>query len=111
MTFWDKASIAERLAQIDGGIELCMTKRQIAMNCGTTMEDISAFGRQHGRLFPAKNSGSVAEKKGGRRGGSITRILRARAAGAHNLLMADAFNIFDKEEQVSPFEAMSEAAQ
>ena len=34
MSWWDKATTEQRLAQIDGGIECGMNAAQIAFNCG-----------------------------------------------------------------------------
>jgi len=47
--WWDKASTAERLAQIDGGIALGMTSAQIAMASGTTRFVITSTASQNGR--------------------------------------------------------------
>lgn len=52
MSWWANASTEQRLAQIDAGIELGMTARQVAMASG--IEDarpISRFAFYHGRKF------------------------------------------------------------
>lgn len=53
-TFWQHASVEQKLAQIDGGIELQMTSAQVAKNCGTSPASVRAFAMHNGRSF--KNS-------------------------------------------------------
>lgn len=107
MSFWSNSTTFQKLAQIDGGISLGMTARQIAMNCGTKRDNVASLGRRHGRVFPAVNSGGGHESAGARRGGSVTRIIRARKHGASNMLMADAFTIFDPSEPEDMFDEVS----
>jgi hypothetical protein len=94
MSFWENSTDAQKLAQIDGGIDCTMTIRQIAMNCGTTPSRLAYFGRIHGRKFPAVSAGSSHHKRENKRGGSVQQIIAARAAGAPNVHMRDAFEIF-----------------
>lgn len=51
-TWWDRASEDEKLGQIDAGIELGMTARQVGINVGATKETIHSFARYRGRNFP-----------------------------------------------------------
>jgi hypothetical protein len=90
MSFWEKSTDEQKLAQIDGGIECNLTIRQIAMNCGATSPAVAYFGRKHGRSFPAKYSSHAACK----RAISVRTIITSRAARVPNLLMKDAFSIF-----------------
>jgi hypothetical protein len=51
-SWWERASIEQRLAQIDGGIELGMTALQVAMASG--FRDgiaVGAFANNHSRFF------------------------------------------------------------
>lgn len=57
--WWYSASTEDRLAQIDAAIELGMTEKQCAMNCGCAYFDsptnkggvVGSFARRHGRHF------------------------------------------------------------
>lgn len=68
--WWYTASTEDRLAQIDSAIELGMTAKQCAMNCGCAYDDgastaghlVAAFARDYGRPFPAK-ANTVAQRK------------------------------------------------
>lgn len=57
MSWWDRASRDERLAQIDAGIELGMSAHQVAMNCGCVYDGdkkgalLDKFARYYGRHF------------------------------------------------------------
>lgn len=60
MSFWNLATTAQKLAQIDAGIELGMTSAQVAMNCGCYADAhrdhgfrVRVFAQAHGRRFPA----------------------------------------------------------
>lgn len=55
-TWWDKASTAERLAQIDGGIECGLTAAQIGMTCGASRWAVADFAGSHGRSLVRKKS-------------------------------------------------------
>jgi len=59
-SWWHTATREQRLAQIDGAIELGMTSKQCAMNCGCVYDEGSGrqggvsvrdFAGYHGRLF------------------------------------------------------------
>lgn len=70
--WWYRASTEQRLAQIDGGIELEMTVRQVALASGAHMTHggtVQAVAREHGRRFPHRpgrsaRTGSAAKKRG-----------------------------------------------
>ena len=93
MTFWTSSTDDQKLSQIDGGIECGMTRTQVAMNCGTTMNAVAYFASRHGRTFNGRASAQSA-----REGGIVQRIVKARRAGASNVLMKDAFSIFSPVE-------------
>lgn len=97
MTFWSNATTEQRLAQIDGGIELLMTSSQIAKNCGTTSHQIKYFSYAHGRKFVASRIDS------GKRGSPAKRISLERQKGVSNTEMKDAFSIFDNRPKPSDF--------
>ncbi|MDK4720100.1 hypothetical protein PH552_12170 [Rhizobium sp. CNPSo 3968] len=108
MSFWEKSTDKQKLAQIDGGIECRLTIRQIAMNCGTTRAALSHFARKHGRTFPTQSpSTSYSMKSSARRGGRVAAIIAARTARVPNVLMNDAFSIFgvgaDREPAIFDF--------
>jgi hypothetical protein len=89
MTFWKTATKEQKLSQIDGGIECGMTARQVAVNCGTTAENIRALASRCGRSF---NHGiSVGW-------GRASLISSQRSRGVPNERITDAFNIFGAKE-------------
>jgi hypothetical protein len=53
MTFWHSATAAQKLAQVDAGISLDMTIRQIALASGAREGALGSFGQYHGRKFPS----------------------------------------------------------
>lgn len=70
--WWYRASQEEKLAQIDGCIELGMTAAQCAMNCGCFYEVsgwmragmvVSSFAAYHGRSFPMTEDKEVGRRK------------------------------------------------
>lgn len=95
MSFWDTASTEQRLAQIDAGIELGMTRKQIAMCLGAPLDNsanaLGAFANRHGRSFPVK---SEERSRAGKRGGLIGGLANARRSGAHETDIKGAFSIF-----------------
>ncbi len=98
MSFWEKSTDEQKLAQIDGGIECLMTIRQIAMNCRTTQAAVGHLGRKYGRAFPARFSSPAA----GKRAISVRAIIAARLARVPNVLMNDAFSIFGSAADRNP---------
>lgn len=63
MTWWDKASTEERLAQIDGGLECGLTARQVAMASRAVRSQIVKFAGAHGRHFPMTGSGTPSHQR------------------------------------------------
>lgn len=51
--FWKHASTDQKLAQIDGAIELHMSSRQCGMNVGADAATVRSFARKRGRHFDA----------------------------------------------------------
>lgn len=66
-SFWQHASVEDKLAQVDGGIELQMTSAQVAKNCGTTPASMRAFAYHHGRTFKNSSRSKPWAKQAGRR--------------------------------------------
>ena len=60
--FWKIATTEQKLAQIDGAIELGLTSKQCAFNCGTTDGAVRGFGYKHGRHFPGGGEQAVRKK-------------------------------------------------
>lgn len=80
--WWYRATQAEKLAQIDGCIEVGMTAKQCAMNVGTYEDEgsdadgrqrILAFATYHGRTF------SEDEYKLDNKAAKVSRYHRKRA--------------------------------
>ena len=87
--WWYRASTEERLAQIDAGIELGMTAKQVAMNCGCLYESASVasggqlvtqLARRNGRRFPEKYSDVVRNTKISRTKTRPKRLAEAKGA-------------------------------
>lgn len=101
-TWWERASVEDRLAQIDGGIECGMTSRQIAMNCGAPIfkrdNAVLRFGKAHGRHFLAKNSAGRS-----REGGLSSSLVRTRKSGFVEYEISTAFDIFGTREPTERF--------
>jgi len=97
MSWWDKASDEQRLAQIDGGIECQMSRGQVATNLGTTFKSIRNFCIKNGRDF------SKSSNAGNHKIYHTLSIVNARRKGAPNTAMRDAFNIFDHQEPKQTF--------
>lgn len=102
MSWWARATTEQRLAQIDGGISLGMTARQIALNCGTQRDNLYAFGRRRGRTFPATAGDSAAS---GCFTGDETRAVKRRRRDrvSSEVYARDAFSIFSSHEAEEPF--------
>lgn len=49
VSWWSKATVRQKLAQLDGGIELEMSAEQIAICSGTTADDVEKFALKHNR--------------------------------------------------------------
>lgn len=63
MSFWKIATVEQKLAQIDGAIDLGMTSGQCAMNCHTAGWIIRNFARVHGRNFPHKGAEAMRKRR------------------------------------------------
>jgi hypothetical protein len=79
--WWYRASTEQRLAQIDGCIELGMTAAQCALNCGCFSEIdgwkragtvIHSFAAYYGRSFPMTEDKEVGRRK------KLRRLIRRR---------------------------------
>ncbi len=66
-TFWKHASLEQKLAQVDGAIELQMTSAQLAMNVGASPASIRAFAHHHDRSFKGSQRSKPWAKEKGRR--------------------------------------------
>ena len=66
-TFWKHASVEQKLAQLDGGIELQMTSAQIAMNVGASAVAVRAFAHHHDRSFKNSSRAKPWQKQAGKR--------------------------------------------
>lgn len=64
--WWDRASVEQRLAQIDAGIELGMTALQVAMASGSPDGvAVGAFALNHGRHMGRGGKTSSRLRAGG----------------------------------------------
>jgi hypothetical protein len=61
--WWHHASEAERLAQIDAAIELGMTARQCAMNCGAALSAVRYLANSCGRFFPNTGTSTPSHRR------------------------------------------------
>lgn len=89
ISWWSRASSEQKLAQIDGGIELGMSSRQIALNVGATRAAVLEFGRRAGRQFVAKASTAQMQNAG-----RIAGLNGARRSGKADFEISSAFSIF-----------------
>lgn len=92
ISWWSRASTEQKLAQIDGGIELGMSGRHIALNVGATRSAVLEFGRRYGRRFVAKASPAQMQQAG-RVGG----LKQARRLGTADFEISSAFSIFGEQ--------------
>ena len=88
LSWWACASTQQKLAQIDGGIELGLSGRHIAINVGAPRAAVLDFGHRHGRTFLA---GATAAQ---RRADLAAGLERARRRGKLDCDIASAFSIF-----------------
>ncbi len=101
-TWWKRASQEERLKQIDAGIELGMTGRQVAMNLrvpmypGGKQSAVDRFANSHGRHFNGDYSKVRREAK--RNAG----VISAQRRGLPNLQIRSAFSIFEDDQARPP---------
>ncbi len=65
--WWYRASLEQKLAQVDGGIELGLTSNQVAMVSGAKDRyTVKAFGAYHGRHFTTSNYSSLSKARAAR---------------------------------------------
>jgi hypothetical protein len=108
-TWWDRATDAQKLAQIDAGIALGMTGKQISMNLRAPVSadggsKVTTFARRHGRSFHGDKSRAAttaAAKRGGRAGGKVAGLLNARRQGIPETNVRSAYDIFGSSEDRS----------
>lgn len=77
-SWWHRATVEQRLAQIDGGIECGLSAREVAIASGLLPEQgstVSVLASKHKRRFPAENIDRRFE--GHRRRGAVGRARRA----------------------------------
>jgi hypothetical protein len=99
MSWWDRATTDQKLEQIDAGIALGMTGKQISM-CLRVPDvyhgnsKVTAFAHYHGRSFP------TSHKASGKRAGEATRetykLLLPRRSGTPEHMINGAFDIFEQ---------------
>lgn len=98
-SFWQSSSKAQKLAQIDAGISLGLTARQIAINCGTTKDAILYFCRENGRSTGSKSTAMTHNVA------RIGRAVQSRRRGIPELFAPDAFEIFTPSTEQRLWEA------
>ena len=102
ISWWSRASTKQKLAQIDGGISLGMTAKQVAKNVRVdAASTVQAFANRHGRHFP------TTPQERGRRGFAkmvqTHGIANARRWGVPDSEISSAFTIFDAPPSDRPF--------
>jgi hypothetical protein len=93
-TWWDRATVAQRLAQIDAGIALGMSSKQIAMNLRVEADQrgiskLVYFANSHGRHFSRFTQRST-RRAAGMTGG----IVSSRRRGIPDYTVSSAHEIF-----------------
>lgn len=93
-TWWDRATDAQRLAQIDAGIALGMSSKQISMNLRVEVNEhgggkVFNFANYHGRHFPRSRQRAIA-----RSAGIIGGIVTCRRRGIPNCNINGSHEIF-----------------
>lgn len=76
--WWYSASQAQKLAQIDGGLECGMTATQVAMVSGTVSGTVQGFAQKHDRSFPVNTGKYVAAGHKTRRGNHASKAAYLR---------------------------------
>lgn len=92
-TWWERASTEDRLAQIDGGIAVGMTTKQVSMNCGAPIYEngtcaVSSFANNHGRIFGRAHINLKVS--------AAMKTHHRRRSGGIEVDVSDAFDIFDR---------------
>jgi hypothetical protein len=99
MRWWDRATTEQKLVQIDAGIALGMTGKQISM-CLRVPEvyhgnsKVTAFAHSHGRSFPTTRS--IAAMRGGAAAAITHRLRLPRLRGTPEHMINGAFDIFEQ---------------
>lgn len=104
MSWWSKASEAQKLAQIDGGIECGLSAREVAIASGLRGDQhgaVNYVARSNGRHF---SSGDKNNRASIRRRGDVGRARRAFLSGDRVDLWGNA------GPQDDPFLSMQEGA-
>lgn len=99
-SWWSNASKAEKLKQIDAGISLGMSAKQIALALGTTTECIHQYGWKNDRSFPTPMS--VIRSKAIKASKANSSIRMSRMNGHEETEHDLAFSIFGTR-QTRPF--------
>lgn len=105
-TWWDRATDEQKLAQIDAGIALGMTGKQISMNLRAPVNadggsKVTSFARRHGRSFHGVKSKAkilAAAQRGGSAGGKVAGLLNTRRKGLPETSVRSAFELFGPSE-------------
>lgn len=93
MSFWQKASIQQRLAQIDGAIECGLTYKQMAMNMACEdWRQIQYFANHHGRF--SRNGSLVNHNQRIIRSSQVKQVSHNRSQGRPEVEAGRAFEIF-----------------
>ena len=104
MSFWNKATQEQKLAQIDGGIECGMNTSQIAANLGSTRVAVRDFAYRHGRSFPGNSGQAIGRNSRAyaveRTKCEIFKRNTSRFGSPHE----DAFSIFDNHSEAFELE-------
>ena len=105
MSFWNTATQEQKLAQIDGGLELGLTANQVAINCGVKPFTLTAFARFHGRSFRTVNGTQNYGARGFlRKVEASTCDAEKRISARTGTLGAAAFSIFDNHSEAFELE-------
>ena len=104
-TFWNTATQEQKLAQIDGALEVGMNANQLAMNCGASVDAIRQYARTYGRSFAASQGLHNWGVAGARRQAERNRVEGTkRQAARTGTLGAAAFSIFDHQPEAFELE-------
>lgn len=105
MTFWTTATQEQKLAQIDGALELGVNSNQLAMNCGTTPAAVRQFARNHGRSFASVQGLHNWGASGARRQSERVSVEATKRISARTGTLGDAaFSIFDHQPEAFELE-------
>jgi hypothetical protein len=114
MSWWDQATAEQKLAQIDAGISLGMTGKQISI-CLRVPEvvngnsKVTAFAHSHGRSFPTTRS--IAAMRGGAAAAKTHSLRIPRLSGTPEHMISGAFDIFERDDEREELSFGLEAAE